>query len=62
MEEQAEHKDLIETRICPECQALLTATYTLTPMTYACSFFLCIGLACWVPCAIDACQGLDLHC
>lgn len=63
MEEQSENvKDIIETRICPECKALLTANYTATAVTYACSLFLCIGLACWVPCVVDACQRVELQC
>lgn len=36
----------------------MTANYTPTITTYACSLFLCIGLACWVPFAVDACQRI----
>lgn len=54
--------DILKTRVCPDCNMLLNSEYSTTKVTVACSLFLCIGLACWVPFALDACQRLQLKC
>lgn len=50
--------EVVRTRICPDCNMLLTSEYTVTKVTLCCSLMLCLGLACWVPFALDACQKL----
>lgn len=56
------NQDILKTRICPDCNMLLNSEYTPNRVTFACSLLLCIGLACWVPFALDACQRLELKC
>ena len=52
----------MRTRLCPECNMLLTSEYSPTKVTFACSLLLCVGLACWVPCVLDSCQRIELRC
>jgi hypothetical protein len=54
--------EIVRTRVCPDCNMLLTSEYSATKVTYACSLMLCLGLACWVPFVLDSCQRLVLRC
>ena len=54
--------EIVKSRICPDCNIILTASYTSTKFTYLCSLFLCIGMACWAPWVIDGCKKIELYC